>query len=79
MKSQHLDLWQPGEEKCLKPSSYVCVSKENGNVYMLAYIYVHIYIYKHTYTQTFTYMVGNFKVTESFDMDYLKYVLGKCS
>ena len=55
---------------------YVYLKGKWKRVY--AYIHICTHIHKHTYTQTFTYMVGNFKVTESFDMDYLKYVLGKC-
>lgn len=49
------------------------ISKENGKTYILTYIYICIH------THTFTYVVGNFKVIESFVMDYIKYVLGKCS
>lgn len=44
---------------------YVYLKGKWKRVY--AYIHICTHIHKHTYTQTFTYMVGNFKVTESFD------------
>ena len=44
---------------------YVYLKGKWKRVY--AYIHICTHMHKHTYTQTFTYMVGNFKVTESFD------------